>query len=138
MADLNKVILCSENIKGKNLGQNPDNLTRFLIKYFGFEKEDADKLIEETVCANIIKSVIFNRKVSYRIVRMDSVTDDTVLAPDTQEITMKDNRDENSNTTVAIEDTQVSSEQQQRSSDYDVATFMEKFRSLLDLIEKSF
>ena len=51
MADLNKVILCSENIKGKNLGQNPDNLTRFLIKYFGFEKEDADKLIEETVCA---------------------------------------------------------------------------------------
>ena len=138
MADLNKVILCSENIKGKNLGQNPDNLTRFLIKYFGFEKEDADKLIEEAVCANVIKSVIFNGKVSYRIVRMDSVTDDTVLAPDTQEITMKDNRDENSNTTVAIEDTQVSSEQQQRSSDYDVTTFMEKFRSLLDLIEKSF
>ena len=129
MADLNKVILCSENIKGKNLGQNPDNLTRFLIKYFGFEKEDADKLIEETVCANIIKSVIFNGKVSYRIVRMDSVTDDTVLAPDTQEITIKDNCDENSNTTVAIEDTQVSSEQQQGSSDYDVSTFMEKFRS---------
>ena len=129
MADLNKVILCSENIKGKNLGQNPDNLTRFLIKYFGFEKEDADKLIEETVCANIIKSVIFNDKVSYRIVRMDSVTDDTVLAPDTQEITIKDNCDENSNTTVAIEDTQVSSEQQQGSSDYDVSTFMEKFRS---------
>ena len=129
MADLNKVILCSENIKGKNLGQNPDNLTRFLIKYFGFEKEDADKLIEETVCANIIKSVIFNRKVSYRIVRMDSVTDDTVLAPDTQEITIKDNCDENSNTTVAIEDTQISSEQQQGSSDYDVSTFMEKFRS---------
>ena len=129
MADLNKVILCSENIKGKNLGQNPDNLTRFLIKYFGFEKEDAGKLIEETVCANIIKSVIFNDKVSYRIVRMDSVTDDTVLAPDTQEITIKDNCDENSNTTVAIEDTQVSSEQQQGSSDYDVSTFMEKFRS---------
>ena len=129
MADLNKVILCSENIKGKNLGQNPDNLTRFLIKYFGFEKEDAGKLIEETVCANIIKSVIFNGKVSYRIVRMDSVTDDTVLAPDTQEITIKDNCDENSNTTVAIEDTQVSSEQQQGSSDYDVSTFMEKFRS---------
>ena len=78
---------------------------------------------------NIIKSVIFNGKVSYRIVRMDSVTDDTVLAPDTQEITIKDNCDENSNTTVAIEDTQVSSEQQQGSSDYDVSTFMEKFRS---------
>ena len=45
MADLNKVILCLENIKGKNLGQNPDNLSRFLIKDFGFEQEDADKLM---------------------------------------------------------------------------------------------
>ena len=83
MADLNKVISCLENIKGKNLEQNPDNLTRFLIKDFGYEKEDADKLTEEAICANIIKSVIFNVKVSYRIVRTDSVTDDTVLAPDT-------------------------------------------------------
>ena len=38
MADLNKVILCLKNIKGKNLGQNPDNLTLFLIKDFGYEK----------------------------------------------------------------------------------------------------
>ena len=105
MADLNKVILCLENIKGKNLGQNPNNLTPFLIKDFGYEKEDADKLIEEAICANVIKSVIFNGKVTYRIVSTDSVTDDTVLAPDTQEITMKDNHEENSNTTVVIGDT---------------------------------
>ena len=39
MADLNKVILCLENIKGENLRQNPDNLTRFLIKDFGYEKK---------------------------------------------------------------------------------------------------
>ena len=39
MAGLNKVILCLENIKGKNLGQNPDNLTRVLIKDFGYEKK---------------------------------------------------------------------------------------------------
>ena len=129
MADLNNVILCLENIKGKNLGQNPDNLISFLIKDFGYKKEDADKLIEEAICANVIKSVIFNGKVSYRIVRTNSVTDDTVLAPDTQEITMKDNHEENSNTTVFIEDTQVSSEQQQRNSYYDIAAFMEKFRS---------
>ena len=95
-------------------------------------------MIEETICANVIKSVIFNGKVSYRIVRTDFVTDDTVLAPDTQEITMKDIHEENSNTTVAIEDTQVSSEQQQRNSDYDIAALMEKFRSSLDLIEKRF
>ena len=138
MVDLNKVILCLENIKGKNLEQNPDNLTRFLIKDFGYKKEDADKLIEEAICANVIKSVIFNGKVSYRIVRADSVTDDTVLAPDSQEISMKDNHEENSNTTVAIEDTQDSSEQQQHNSDYDIATFMEKFRSSIDLIEKRF
>ena len=43
-----------------------------------------------------------------------------------------------SNTAVVIEDTQVSSEQQQRNSDYDIATFMEKFRSSLELIEKRF
>ena len=110
MADLNNVILCLANIKGKNLGQNPDNLTRFLIKDFGYEEEDADKLIEEAIRANVIKSVIFNGKVSYRIVRTNSVTDDTVLAPDTQEITMKDNHEESSNTSVVIEDTQVSSE----------------------------
>ena len=51
---------------------------------------------------------------------------------------MKDNHKENSNTTVVIEDTQVSSEQQQRNSDYDIATFIEKFRSSLDLTEKRF
>ena len=138
MADLNKVILCLENIKGKNLGQNPDNLTRSLIKDFRYEKEDADKLIEDAICANIIKSFIFNGKVSFRIVRTDSVTDDTVVAPDTLEITMKDNHEENSNTTVVIEDTQVYLEQQQRNSDYDIATLIEKFRSSLDLIEKRF
>ena len=52
-----------KNIKGKNLEQNPDNLTRFLIQDFGYKKEDADKLIE-AICANVIKSVIFNSKVS--------------------------------------------------------------------------
>ena len=48
---------------------------------------------------------------------------------------MKDNHEENSNTTVVIE---VSSEQKQRNSDYDIATFMDKFRSSLDFIEKRF
>ena len=75
--------------------------------------------------------IIFNGKASYRIVRTDSITDDTVLAPDTQEITMKDNHEENSNATVVIEDAQVSSKQKQRNSDYDIATFMDKFRSYL-------
>ena len=32
MADLNKVILCLQKIKSKNLGQNQDNLKSFLVK----------------------------------------------------------------------------------------------------------
>ena len=39
MADLNNVILCLENIKGKNLGQNPDNLISFLIKDLATKKK---------------------------------------------------------------------------------------------------
>ena len=39
--------------------------------------------------AAVIKSVIFNGKVSYRIVRADPVGDDTVLVPETQEIKVK-------------------------------------------------
>ena len=100
MTDLNKVTFCLENIKGKNLGQNPDNLTRFLIKDLSYEKEHAEKLIEKAICANVIKSVIFNGKVSYRTVTTDSVTDNTVLVPDTQEIVINDNHEENSNRTV--------------------------------------
>ena len=54
-------------------------------------------MIEKAICANLIKSVIFNGKVSYRIVRSDSVTDSTVLVPHTQEIVINDNHEENSN-----------------------------------------
>ena len=32
MADLNKVILCLQKIKDKNLEQNQDNLKSFLVK----------------------------------------------------------------------------------------------------------
>ena len=37
------------------------------------------------MAANIIKSVIFDGKAAYRIVRGDSVGDDTVLVPETLE-----------------------------------------------------
>ena len=86
MSDLNNVALCLEKVKSKNLGQNPDNLKHFLLKDFNCDCEDAIKLIDEALAANIIKSVIFNGKVAYRIVRADSVGDDTVLVPEIQEI----------------------------------------------------
>ena len=86
ISDLNKVVLCLEKIKSKNMGQNSDNLKHFLLKDFNCDCEDAIKLIDEALAANIIKSVIFNGKVAYRIVRADSVGDDTVLVPEIQEI----------------------------------------------------
>ena len=65
MLDLNKVVLYLEKIKCKNLGQNTDNLKHFLLKDFNCGCEDAIKLIDEALAANVIKSVIFNGKVSY-------------------------------------------------------------------------
>ena len=62
MSDLNKVVLCLEKIKSKNLIQNPDNLKHFLMKYFNYDCEKAMKLIDEPIVANIIKSIIFNGK----------------------------------------------------------------------------
>ena len=64
MSDLNKVVLCLEKIKNKNLGQSPDNLKHFLLKDFNCDSEDAIKLIDEALAANVIKSLIFNGKVS--------------------------------------------------------------------------
>ena len=61
MSYLNKVVLCLEKIKSKNLGQNPDNLKHFLLKDFNCDCADAIKLIDEALAA-VIKSVIFNGK----------------------------------------------------------------------------
>ena len=85
MPDLNKVVLCLEKKKSKNLEQNPDNLKHFLLKDINCDCEDVIKLIDEALAANIIKSVIFDGKAAYRIVRGDSVGDDTVLVPETLE-----------------------------------------------------
>ena len=86
MSDLNNVPLCLEKVKSKNLGQNPDNLKHFLLKDFNCDCEDAIKLIDEALAANIIKSVIFNGKAAYRIVRVNSIGDHIVLVPGTQDI----------------------------------------------------
>ena len=61
-------------------------MKHFLLKDFNCDCEDAIKLIDEALAANIIKSVIFNGKATYKIVGADSVEDDTVLVPETQDI----------------------------------------------------
>ena len=137
MSDLNKVVLCLEKIKSKNLGQNPDNLKHFLLKDFNCDCEDAIKLIDETLAAN----VIFNGKVSYRIVRADPVGDDTVLVPETQEI---DGNNEHVST-VFLEESLTSQlesltlPEYQKRGDDNISTIIENKRhSYFESIEKCF
>ena len=61
-------------------------MKHFLWKDFNCDCEDAIKLIDEVLAANVIKSVIFNGKMSYRIVKADPVGEETVLVPETHEI----------------------------------------------------
>ena len=90
MSNFNKVILSLQKIKSKNLGQNQENLVHYLVKDYSFSNDEAEILIVDAVKANAIKSVIFNGKTSYRIVKTDNVSDATVLFPDTQEKTPED------------------------------------------------
>ena len=90
MSNVNKVISCLQKIKSKNLGQNQENLIHYLVKYYSFSNDEAGILIVDAVKANAIKSVMFNGKTSYRIVKIDNVSDAAVLFPDTQEKTPKD------------------------------------------------
>ena len=90
MSNFNKVVLSLKKIKSNNLGQNQENLVHYLVKDYGFSNDEAEILIVDAVKANAIKSVIFNGKTSYRIVKTDNVSDATVLFPDTQEETPED------------------------------------------------
>ena len=78
MGDLNKVILCLQKWKSKNLGQNQDNSKSFLVKDHEYSPELSENLIDEAVQANIVKSRMFNGKISYRIVQIDSADDATI------------------------------------------------------------
>ena len=87
MSNFNKIILSLQRIKGKNIGQNKENLVNYLVKCYRFLNDEAGILIVDAVKANAIKSVIFNVKASYRIVKTDNDSDATVLFPDIQEET---------------------------------------------------
>ena len=85
MSNFNKVISSFQKIKGKNLGQNQEKLVHYLVKDCSFSNDEAEILIVDAVKANAIKSVMFNGKTSYRIVKTDNECDTTVLFPDIQE-----------------------------------------------------
>ena len=91
--------------------------------------------------ANVIKSVIFNGKVLYRIVRADPVGNDTVLVPETQEI---DGNNEHVSTD-SLEESLTSQfgsstlpEHQKRDDDNILTIIEDKLRSFFESIEKHF
>ena len=92
------------------------------MKDFNYDCEKAMKLIDEAIVANVIKSVIFNGKVAFRIIRADSNVDDTIIVPETQEdnshVVQNDViEDRNCCTeTVVIEDSQTPPDDQQMSN----------------------
>ena len=81
MSEIDNVISCLKKIKKKNLGQNKENLTNYLVKDYGYYKVNATELIERAVEDEAVKIVQFNDKDSYRII---AKVDTTILAPDTQ------------------------------------------------------
>ena len=64
----------------------------FLVKDSEHSPEFAENFIDEAVQANIVKSIMFNRIISYRIVKTDSADDATILVPDTQVDKSEDGR----------------------------------------------
>ena len=90
MSNLKKVTLSLQKIKSKNLGQNQENLVTYLVKDYSFTNKEAETLISDAAQTNVIRSIKFNGKTSYRIVKPDTVCDDTVLVSDTQVKTEED------------------------------------------------
>ena len=79
MSDIVDVVSCLKKNKTKNLGQNKENLINYLSKDYGYSKESADKVIENTV-KYMVRIVLFNGKTSYRIVENGENT----IVPETQ------------------------------------------------------
>ena len=133
MADLKKVILCLQN-KSKNLEQNQDNLKSFLAYHYEYSLDLAENLIAEAVQANIVKSTMFNGKISYRIVKTDSVDEAAISVPDTQVDNSEDERND-ANTLFLEENTTNILEKQGENVS---ALIDKKFSSLTEYIEKRF
>ena len=141
MSNFNKVILSLQKIKCKNLGQNQENLANYLVKDYKFSNDEAEILIVDAVKASAIKSVIFNGKTSYKIVKTD-VSDATVLFPDTQEEKPEDITTED---TIILDETEASTSTRDTATNTipneqevdDVSTIIvRKFNDLSDKVKK--
>ena len=118
-------------------------MKHFWLGDFHHACEDATKLIDGVKAANVIKSAIFNGKVTYRIVRAGSVGDDTVLVEaEKQEY---DGDDEQNVSSVINEvsltsqiDSPTPQEHQERDNDNTSIIVENKLRSYFEATEKWF
>ena len=60
-------------------------ISELLGKRLSCTNSKAEILIDQAVQTNIIRSVLFNAKTSYRIEKSDIVGEATILVPETQE-----------------------------------------------------
>ena len=81
MPNIVDVVSCLKKIKTKNLRQNKDNLINYLSKDYSYSKEAANKVIEKAVKENMVRTLLFNGKNSYRIVKNG---ENTFIVPETQ------------------------------------------------------
>ena len=142
MSNFNKVILSLLKIKSKNFGQNQENQLHYLVQGYSFSNDEGEILIVDAIKANAIKSVIFNGKTSYRIVKTDNVSDATVLFPDTQEEAPEDITPEDTiipdeaDVITTTRDTATNTISNEQEVD-DVSALIErKFNDLSDKVEK--
>ena len=63
------------------MDKNKDNLINYLSKDYGYSKESANKVIENDVKENMVRTILFNGKNSYRIVENG---ENTIIVPGTQ------------------------------------------------------
>ena len=118
-------------------------MKHFWFGYFHHDCEDATKLIDGVVAANVTKSAIVDGKVTNRIVRAGSVADDTVLVvAEKQEC---DDDDEQNVSSVIIEVSLTSQiecptpqEHQERDNDNKSIIVENKLRSYFEATEKWF
>ena len=61
MSTFNKVNLCLQKIKSKNLGQNQENLVNYLLKDYSFSN-DEEKIQRVDATVNVIKSEYLTKK----------------------------------------------------------------------------
>ena len=113
-----------------------------MVKEYSFIHAEAETLMDQAVQSNVVRSMLFNGKTSYRIVKSDSFDDATILLPDTQVDTEEDDIAANTiihnKTADNLSTTETSTKTTGDKHEVDdITTFIErKFNDLSQIMEK--